>query len=44
MVKFFISKYSKSSITNTDGSFTWNDSKSFLIPNEILLIAQENEY
>ena len=30
--------------SNTDGSFTMANSNSFLSPNEILLIAQENKY
>ena len=30
--------------SNTDGSFTLNDSNSFLSPDEVLPIAQENKY
>ena len=30
--------------SNTDGSFTMANSNSFLSPNEILPIAQENKY
>ena len=31
-------------ISNTDGSFTMDDSNSFFSPYKILLIAQENKY
>ena len=30
--------------SNTDGSFAWADLNSFLSPQEILPIAQENKY
>ena len=43
-VTFLSSLQSNLDGSNTDGSFTMANSKSFLNPYEILLIAQENKY
>ena len=46
MGAFWIVKDVQSNLddSNTDGSFTMDDSNRFFSPNEILPIAQENKY
>ena len=42
-IKFFLLQYNLSG-SNTDGSFTVDDSNSFFSPYKFLPIAQENKY